>query len=175
MPDETEERGTAQGASATTPVTVILKENVPEPPKRRTDWVALASSAPAVLGFLGLIVYAVVRVGHDAFYARFGVTAEEVGLSQATILGRAALYFVFFLTAAIALLGVAAMIARPTTAIGTVPTARRIKAVRRSGVERSGLVWASVFLFWSPASRVLSSRVLRAPGRSQSPSVSSYR
>ena len=138
VPDETEERGTAQGASATTPVTVILKENVPEPPKRRTDWVALASSAPAVLGFLGLIVYAVVRVGHDAFYARFGVTAEEVGLSQATILGRAALYFVFFLTAAIALLGVAAMIARPTTAIGTVHRKKN-----QGGSEvRSGAFWA---------------------------------
>lgn len=89
-----------------------------EPRKAGTDWIRLASSAPAVLGFLGLIVYAVVRVGHDAFYARFGVTAEEVGLSQATILGRAALNFVFFLTTAIALIGVSAVIARPTAALG---------------------------------------------------------
>jgi hypothetical protein len=141
VPDETEERGTGQGASATSPVTVILKGNVPEQTKRRTDWVALASSAPAVLGFLGLIVYAVVRVGHDAFYARFGVTAEEVGLSQATILGRAALYFVFFLTAAIALLGVAAVIARPTAAMGAV---RRKKNEEGGSEPESGAFWARV-------------------------------
>ena len=137
MPDESKEHGTAQSASTTSPM-VVIKEKQSEPSKRGTDWVALASSAPAVLGFLGLIVYAVVRVGHDAFYARFGVTAEEVGLSQATILGRAALYFVFFLTAAIALLGVAAVIARPTATIGTV----RSKNQNGTSEARSGAFWA---------------------------------
>ena len=66
MPDESKEPGTAQSASTTSPM-VVIKEKQSEPSKRGTDWVALASSAPAVLGFLGLIVYAVVRVGHDAF------------------------------------------------------------------------------------------------------------
>lgn len=108
---------------------------------RRTDWIALASSAPAVLGFLGLIVYAVVRVGHDAFYARFGVTAEEVGLSQTTILGRAALYFVFFLTAAVALLGVSAVIVRPATAVGAV---RRKRKEQGGSEAESGAFWARV-------------------------------
>lgn len=109
--------------------------------ERRTDWIGLASSAPAVLGFLGLIVYAVVRVGHDAFYARFGVTAEEVGLSQTTILGRAALYFVFFLTAAIALLGVSAVIVRPATAVGAV---RRKKNEKGGSKAKGGAFWARV-------------------------------
>ncbi len=124
--------------TAESPVTVILMGNAPEPTKRGTDWIRLASSAPALLGFLGLIVYAVVRIGHDAFYARFGVTAEEVGLSQATILGRAALNFVFFLTAAIALLGVSVVIARPTAAIGAVG---RKKNEGDSEAE-SGAFWA---------------------------------
>jgi hypothetical protein len=140
MPTEPQPSARPESVSAGPPVTVILQGNAPEPTKRRTDWVSLASSAPAVLGFLGLIVYAVVRVGHDAFYARFGVTAEEVGLSQTTILGRAALYFVFFLTAAIALLGVSAVIARPATAIGT-----RRRSDGEGGLEdKSGRFWARV-------------------------------
>lgn len=107
-------------------------------PKEGTDWIRLASSGPAVLGFLGLIVYAVVRIGHDAFYAKFGVTAEEVGLSQTTILGRAALYFVFFLTAALALLGVSVLIARSAAALGA---ANRKRSHRRS--DREGrMSWA---------------------------------
>jgi hypothetical protein len=105
---------------AASPVNVIFAGGPPkpEPPARRsTDWLRLAGSAPAVLGFLGLVVYGVVRTGHDAFYARFGVTAEEVGLSQATIVGRASLYFIFFLTAVVSLVGISAVVARrmPTT------------------------------------------------------------
>lgn len=102
-------------SSAPPPVTVIFT-SPPPAAKGKTDWLRLASSAPAVLAFLGLIVYAVVRVGHDAFYARFGVTAEEVGLTQGTIVGRAALYFVFFLTIAVALVGIAATVLRPMAA-----------------------------------------------------------
>jgi hypothetical protein len=53
--------------------------NTPKPAKTRLDLISLASSAPVVLGFLGLIGYAVVRVGHDAFYAKFGVTERVLG------------------------------------------------------------------------------------------------
>lgn len=105
MPNKTGDRVTVERASAASPV----KGSAPEPPKPRPDWVSLAGSAPAVLGVLGLVVYALARVGHDAFYARFGVTAEEVGLSETTILARAALYFAFFLTAATAVLGLSVM------------------------------------------------------------------
>jgi hypothetical protein len=76
------------------------------------DWLRLASSAPGLLAFLGLVIYGVVRVGHDAFYGTFGVTPETAGLSQTNILTRAALYFVFFLSASIALIGLSVAIAR---------------------------------------------------------------
>jgi hypothetical protein len=108
---------------------------VAEPARRHTDWLRLASSAPAVLGFLGLVVYGVVRTGHDAFYARFGVTAEEVGLSQTTIVGRASLYFIFFLTAVVSLVGVTAVVARRLPAADD--------AARRRE-RRTGAFWARV-------------------------------
>lgn len=105
------------------------------PPRRSTDWLRLVSSAPAVLGFLGLVVYGVVRTGHDAFYARFGVTAEEVGLSQTTIVGRASLYFIFFLTAVVSLVGISAVVARRLPSAETaVPSPER----------RGGAFWARV-------------------------------
>jgi hypothetical protein len=106
-----------------------------EPARRSTDWLRLASSAPAVLGFLGLVVYGVVRTGHDAFYARFGVTAEEVGLSQTTIVGRASLYFIFFVTAVVSLVGVSAVVARRLPAADD--------AARRRE-RRTGAFWARV-------------------------------
>jgi cytochrome bd-type quinol oxidase subunit 2 len=110
--------------------------DVTEPkPRRSTDWLRLASSAPAVLGFLGIVVYGVVRTGHDAFYARFGVTAEEVGLSQTTIVGRASLYFVFFLTAVVSLVGISAVVAR------RLPAADE---AARSRERRTGAFWARV-------------------------------
>jgi hypothetical protein len=108
---------------------------VAEPARRHTDWLRLASSAPAVLGFLGLVVYGVVRTGHDAFYARFGVTAEEVGLSQTTIVGRASLYFIFFLTAVVSLVGVSAVVARRLPAADDAERRRE---------RRTGAFWARV-------------------------------
>jgi hypothetical protein len=107
----------------------------PEPAKRSTDWLRLVSSAPAVLGFLGLVVYGVVRTGHDAFYARFGVTAEEVGLSQATIVGRASLYAIFFLTAVVSLVGITAVVARRLPATDD---------EARGAERRTGAFWARV-------------------------------
>jgi hypothetical protein len=127
---------------AASPVTVIFAGGPPkpEPPARRsTDWLRLASSAPAVLGFLGLVVYGVVRTGHDAFYARFGVTAEEVGLSQTTIVGRASLYFIFFLTAVVSLVGISAVVARRIPP-GEAPATG---AAARAG-RRGGAFWARV-------------------------------
>jgi hypothetical protein len=47
--------------------------------------------ATGVLTIAGLIVYGLVRLGIDAFYSRLGVTTEEVGLTYAAILSRAAL------------------------------------------------------------------------------------
>jgi hypothetical protein len=55
-----------------------------------TVW-GLAERGIAVLGTVGLALYGIVRVGYDGFYARLGVTAEEVGLSYAGILTQAAL------------------------------------------------------------------------------------
>lgn len=46
----------------------------------------------AFAGLIGVLVYGVVRVAYDAYYTRLGVFPEAVGLSEATILGRAALY-----------------------------------------------------------------------------------
>jgi hypothetical protein len=50
-----------------------------------------------VLGAIGVVVYGVVRVAHDSFYAQFALTPESVGLSEVVILGRAALYFALLL------------------------------------------------------------------------------
>jgi hypothetical protein len=52
----------------------------------------LASDYKALLSLVGLLVYGVVRVAYDAYYTRLGVFPEAVGLSETTILGRAALY-----------------------------------------------------------------------------------
>jgi hypothetical protein len=60
----------------------------------------------AILGLFGLVVYAIVRVAHDAFYSFFGLTPEAVGLSELLILGRAALYFVVFASALCVLTGI---------------------------------------------------------------------
>jgi hypothetical protein len=50
----------------------------------------------AALGLIGLVIYGIVRAGHEQFYGQVGLTPEEVGLDQAEILGRAALGLFFF-------------------------------------------------------------------------------
>jgi hypothetical protein len=60
------------------------------------------------LAALGLFLYATVRLGLDAFYGRFEVTPEEVGLSQGTILGRAAIYLLVLMSMALAALALTA-------------------------------------------------------------------
>ncbi|HEV2757533.1 MAG TPA: hypothetical protein VG318_17350 [Actinomycetota bacterium] len=60
-----------------------------------------------LLAAAGLTIYAIVRVGHDRFYERLHVTAEEVGLDQTLILGRAALYLFLVLTGVVAAAGMA--------------------------------------------------------------------
>jgi hypothetical protein len=64
-------------------------------------WIkSIASDYKAVASLIGLLVYGVVRVSYDAYYTRLGVFPEAVGLTEATILGRAVLYLA--LTASLA-------------------------------------------------------------------------
>ena len=58
----------------------------------------LLSDYKAAASLVGLLVYGVVRVAYDAFYARLGVFPEAVGLSETTILGRAVLYLALALS-----------------------------------------------------------------------------
>lgn len=52
----------------------------------------IANDYKAVASLVGLLVYGIVRVSYDAYYTRLGVFPEAVGLTEATILGRAVLY-----------------------------------------------------------------------------------
>jgi hypothetical protein len=52
----------------------------------------IANDYKAVASLVGLLVYGIVRVAYDAYYMRLGVFPEAVGLTEATILGRAVLY-----------------------------------------------------------------------------------
>ncbi len=63
-----------------------------EAPPRQGFLRGLLSDYRAFAGLVGLLVYGVVRVAYDAYYTRLGVFPEAVGLSETTILGRAALY-----------------------------------------------------------------------------------
>jgi hypothetical protein len=53
---------------------------------------AILADHKALVSLVGVLIYGVVRVAYDAFYTRLGVFPEAVGLSETTILGRAALY-----------------------------------------------------------------------------------
>jgi len=59
------------------------------------------------LAAAGLFVYVIVRLAVDAFYRPFDVTAEEVGLTQSTIVGRAAVYLFVVIGAFVAFLVIA--------------------------------------------------------------------
>jgi hypothetical protein len=61
-------------------------------PRREGVLRRLLSDYRAFASLVGLLVYGVVRVAYDAYYTRLGVFPEAVGLSETTILGRAALY-----------------------------------------------------------------------------------
>jgi hypothetical protein len=61
-------------------------------PRRQGFLRGLLSDYKAFAGLVGLLIYGVVRVAYDSYYTRLGVFPEAVGLSEATILGRAALY-----------------------------------------------------------------------------------
>jgi hypothetical protein len=52
---------------------------------------------------LAVVVYGVVRVAYDAFYSRLGITPEDVGLSEAAMVARAALLFVVVPTVTVCL------------------------------------------------------------------------
>jgi hypothetical protein len=57
----------------------------------------------------GLVVYGLVRLGIDAFYSRLGVTAEDVGLTYAATLSRAALGLLVAFVAALLAVGFASI------------------------------------------------------------------
>lgn len=85
------------------------KASDPPPPPRRSPRAAptaVLSHAPTVLAVAGFVVYAIVRIAYDQFYARLATTPEEIGLDQTLILGRAALYLFLFATAVAAIVGV---------------------------------------------------------------------
>jgi hypothetical protein len=48
---------------------------------------------------LGLMLYAVIRVGTDAFYDKLAVVPDEVGVGDATLIGHAAVSVTFLLVA----------------------------------------------------------------------------
>jgi hypothetical protein len=56
------------------------------------------SDYKALVSLAGVLIYGLVRVAYDAFYTRLGVFPEAVGLSETTILGRAALYLAMTLS-----------------------------------------------------------------------------
>jgi tetratricopeptide (TPR) repeat protein len=64
-----------------------------------------------VLAAAGLFLYATVRLGIDSFYRKFEVTAEEVGLNQTTIIGRAAIYLFVVVSSSIAAINLAYVVA----------------------------------------------------------------
>ena len=74
----------------------------PRTPLQKLEDLNKAKPAAALLG---LTIYGLARVSHDAFYEKVGLTVEEVALDQATILGRVALYFLFYLALALAVWG----------------------------------------------------------------------
>jgi hypothetical protein len=64
-------------------------------------WRWVLEHAVALATIAGLVLYGLVRLGIDAFYSQLGVTAEEVGLTYATILSQAAVGLLVALVAAI--------------------------------------------------------------------------
>jgi hypothetical protein len=61
----------------------------------------------SLIALAAVLIYGGVRLALEAFYARFGLTPEEVGLDQGTILGRAALFFSTFVIAGFFLFSIA--------------------------------------------------------------------
>src|SRR5262249_30630098 len=95
------------------------------------QWVVEKSAA--LLGILALLVYAFARSGVDGFYDRLNLTAEDVGLSQAVITGRAALLFLVVVVGGV---GVAALPVLATA--GVLLLVRRRRAARANHPYDSG-------------------------------------
>jgi hypothetical protein len=122
------------------------------------SWTVDHGKAALVLG--GLVIYAVARVAHDAFYARLQVTPDEVGLSQATIASRAELY---------AFVAIAIIVAAGALWVAFILTVAEVAAGRRRGKTTGGhrdeyasnvriLVSISLFVLLSPLLLYLTER-----------------
>jgi hypothetical protein len=75
---------------------------IPRGRQRFSDWLRLGIALGGVLGFL---VYATTRGGYEAYFDRFHLTADDVGLSESTVVARtgASLASVLLLVALVAL------------------------------------------------------------------------
>ncbi len=86
----------------------------------------IVEKGAALLGILALLVYAFARTGIDGFYERLDVTAEDVGLNQAVITGRAALVFLVVVVGGVGL-----------GALPVLATAGVLRLVRRKRAARA--------------------------------------
>jgi len=59
-----------------------------------------------LLAAAALVIYGVVRVAIDTFYRTLGVSADQVGLTEAQILGKSALYFIGSVAIVFAIAGI---------------------------------------------------------------------
>jgi hypothetical protein len=96
------------------------------------------SDYKALVTLAGVLVYGLVRVAYDAFYTRLGVFPEAVGLSETTILGRAALYLA--ITVSIAVVGAGAWL------LAVAGEERRAGAHGRTAAPRRRLLVAALGL-----------------------------
>jgi len=70
------------------------------------QWIGwIKSDGKLLVGLIGAVLYGIIRVGSESFYGNFQLSSNDVGISQATTLGRAALYLVIFLLAIAAIVG----------------------------------------------------------------------
>ncbi|HEV2069719.1 MAG TPA: hypothetical protein VGR26_08000 [Acidimicrobiales bacterium] len=78
----------------------------------------LLDHGKVVAGFAAILVYGVVRVAVEAFYRRFKVSPDAVGLTETRILGRAGLFLVLFLSVVAAVVATVAVVGLATRGFG---------------------------------------------------------
>jgi hypothetical protein len=102
--------------------------------QNRWDFEKIDTLVKVALGLGAVLVYGVVRVTVNAFYDKLGLTAETVGIGQAEILGRSALYLAFF-----------AVVAVPTAFAASFVLSRFLpKSIR--GDETIRMQWSTLLL-----------------------------